>query len=398
MKPLAIKELYYITHKDNISSILKNGIISHALIQEKNIKYTPIYDVSIVSGRKEKTTPAGKSLWEYANLYFQPRNPMLYRVTVEKSINDIAVLGISPSILSQSDIFIADGNAACHNTIIMPRSEGIKHLPRMFKNDLRLDYWSETNGSKRRIMAECLVPSFIEPISIKSIFVANFELSVAIKRSISKSSISVIHDPRMFFLPNVKASVSPNITICEGDMFFSKYHTLTISVNTVGIMGKGVASRAKYQFPDVYVGYQDLCRSKQLAMGKPFLIQREKSLDEELADDPKSLTPSNDEKWFLLFATKDDWRHNSNIEGIKKGLIWIQSNYSKLGIKSLAMPALGCGLGNLDWKDVGPLMCKYLAKISIPVQIYLPLEKKIEPEFLTEEYLLKTSLERAVTA
>ena len=52
-------------------------------------------------------------------------------------------------------------------------------------------------------------------------------------------------------------------------MFFSKMQTLTISVNIVGVMGKGIASRARYQFPDVFVYYQDLCKRKELKMGTP---------------------------------------------------------------------------------------------------------------------------------
>ena len=122
-------------------------------------------------------------------------------------------------------------------------------------------------------------------------------------------------------------------------------------------------------------------------MGRPFLIKREKSLDDELADDPKSLSAPNDEKWFLLFPTKNDWRYMSDIKGIEEGLAWIRSNCTKENIRSLAIPALGCGLGGLDWKDVGPLMCSYLRDISIHVEIYLPLEKKIKEEFLKKEYL-----------
>jgi hypothetical protein len=53
------------------------------------------------------------------------------------------------------------------------------------------------------------------------------------------------------------------------------------------------------------------------------------------------------------------------------------------------MPALGCGLGNLDWSNVGPLMCRYLHEIGIQVAIYLLRERQIDPQYLTESYLLK---------
>ena len=79
---------------------------------------------------------------------------------------------------------------------------------------------------------------------------------------------------------------------------------------------------------------------------------------------------------------------NSRLEDIEGGLDWVQRNFQTLGIESLAMPALGCGLGGLDWKDVGPLMCKYLHGIGIPVAIYLPRERKIAREYLTASHLL----------
>jgi hypothetical protein len=89
-----------------------------------------------------------------------------------------------------------------------------------------------------------------------------------------------------------------------------------------------------------------------------------------------------------LFATKKHWRENSDIAGIEQGLQWVKDKYKAQGIKSLAMPALGCGLGGLDWKDIGPLICRYLVTLDIPVAIYLPREKEIPPEYLTSQFLL----------
>lgn len=200
--------------------------------------------------------------------------------------------------------------------------------------------------------------------------------------------INVIPEPNMFFVPVKRHRISDNLTLAEGDMFFSNMHTLTVSVNTVGIMGKGLASRAKYQFPDVYVLYQDACRNKSLRMGKPFLYKREASFDDELIDEPGTITTPNGIKWFLLFATKRHWKENSDINGIEEGLRWLVANYKTEGIKSIALPALGCGLGNLNWRDVGPIMCQHLSKLDIPVAIYLPREKEIPQEFLSPTYLL----------
>lgn len=178
----------------------------------------------------------------------------------------------------------------------------------------------------------------------------------------------------MEFSRSVK--LTENLLLIEGDMFFSRMQTLTVTVNTVGVMGKGLALRIKEQFPDVHVKYRKLCKDKILKMGSPYLYKRE-------------IPFLNLQTWFLLFPTKADWREKSDLEGIERGLKWLVDNYKKEGIKSLAIPALGCGLGRLSWKTVGPIMCSYLQKLDIPVRLYLPLERRIPDEEISKEFLLK---------
>jgi hypothetical protein len=385
-----IKQLYYITHIDNIPSILKYGILSHKSIESQQLDYTPIYDKEIVSNRKNKITPSGKSLWEYANLYFQARNPMLYRVIYEKGVDDIAVLAVSPIVLNNADSYITTGNAANNLTEILPSKEKTRVL-RELKDVLQSEFWNDEDGSKRRIMAEFLVPSSIPQEHINAVYVASNEAALRVKGHQLPHHIEIIPEPKMFFMSSVVVRLTQNLSIMNGDLFFSRLHTLTVSVNTVGIMGKGLASRAKYQFPDVYVHYQDLCRKRVLKMGKPYLYKRETSFDNQLADEPNTLKNGNGETWFLLFPTKKHWKESSEYEGIENGMRWLSDNYEKEGIKSLAIPALGCGLGKLNWKDVGPMMVKYLKNFDIPVQLYLPAEKVIPQEFLSKDYLLQNS-------
>lgn len=78
MGALDIKGLYYITHIDNVPSILRRGILSRERVETEGVQYTPIYDEAIVAARKDKLAPNGKRLWSFANLYFNARNPMLY--------------------------------------------------------------------------------------------------------------------------------------------------------------------------------------------------------------------------------------------------------------------------------------------------------------------------------
>lgn len=363
------------------------GILSHRYVEEHNVRYKAIYDTETVSHRKAKTTPDGRSLWEFANVYFQPRNPMLFRVVHERDPKEIVVLGIQPGVLETSGAYITNGNAANNATVFFDYKSGMEAVSDIWST-IRSEWWNSLDGSKRKIMAECLVPGIIPPDFIHSVYVVNHEVAERARALASRRELSVIPEPNMFFRPVMAYRITSLLSLVEGHMFFSNQQTLTVSVNTVGIMGKGLASRAKYQFPDVYVVYQDACRKKQLTMGRPYLYKREASFDDELIDEPGTVVTPNGVKWFLLFATKRHWRENSDLNGIEEGLRWVAANYKNEGIKSIALPALGCGLGNLDWKDVGPIMGKYLSRLAIPVAVYLPRERQIPGEYLTPAYLL----------
>ena len=383
------KHFYYITHKDNLKSILKHGILSRSktkngllarIFSSKRIK--SIHAEDIVQKRKNKKF-RNQSLWNYANVYFHVKNPMLYRVIKNYGIENIVVLQINSDILQSNNVGITDGNAASDDTHFFEDvNQGLKALDvKQFKEE----YWNESN--KRKYMAEVLVCESIPPEKIMGIYVANTTISEQVKKEIFTRNIPIIPNKNMFFLPEYQKRISDYITLAKGDMFFSKMHTFTISVNIVGIMGKGLASRAKYQFPDVYVLYQDICRQKTLKMGVPYLYKREDNFERSLLEDTKTITTENGNRWFLLFPTKNHWKENSPINGIEKGLQWLVSSYKHLEIESIALPALGCGLGALNWKDVGPLMCKYLNQMNIQSCIYLPVEKQtpsnqLEPQFL----------------
>jgi len=382
-----IKSLYYITHIENLPSILDRGILSHTRIEELSVPFTPIYDSEIVSRRKDKYTSNGRSLWDYANLYFQPRNPMMYRVVHEKDENELAVVGVINKVLQEQDVIITDGNAANDLTQFYSQSEGLKIIQEQWKI-IQSDWWNNLDGSKRKIMAECLVPKQVDPKQIHSIFVVDDVTRDRVKDILGNHRISVVPEPNMFFKPSRITRIGRNISLIHGDMFFSNLQTLTISVNLQCVMGKGLASRSKYQFPDVYVEYQEACRAKKITATRPYLYKREASIDQELADLSLPLSTPNAVKWFLLFATKRKWRENSRIDDIERGLEWVKKNFQAEGIKSIAIPALGCGLGRLDWADVGRLMCKYLHGIGIPVEIYLPRERSIDSQYLKESYLL----------
>src|SRR6185295_5365345 len=136
-----VKGLFYITHINNVKSILQHGILSHASVEESHIQFTPIYDAEIVSNCRERLTPDGKSLWNFANLYFQPRNPMLYRVINEKDKKDIAIIGVRPEVLDQLNGFVSTGNAASRPSDILPTKEGLKAIFGMW-DIINSEWWN----------------------------------------------------------------------------------------------------------------------------------------------------------------------------------------------------------------------------------------------------------------
>ncbi len=392
---MKIKSLYYITHIDNLPSIFERGILSHERIERTGAKFVSMFkgktgDKSdIRKTRKVNLEDSGKNLLHYVSLLFQPRNPMMYRAITEIGKDKLAVLEISGAILNEIDAFIADGSAIDELTQFYPTTQGLKKLQQQWRV-VQNEWWKECDGSKRKIMAEFLVPDQVEPKYIRSVIIADSLMTNWVQGAFDSFQFPIVCQPDMFFQPKQRIEIGENILLIDGgDIFFSELQTMTVTVNLQGVMGKGLALRAREQFPDVYVEYEKACRSKKVRVGYPYIYKREASVANELTDFKVYRGQiKNPMKWFLLFATKRHWRTNSRIEDIESGLNWLQQNCKEEGIQSLAMSALGCALGGLNWADVAPLMCKYLNGIGIPIEIYLPREYPIQPEHLTESHLL----------
>lgn len=167
------------------------------------------------------------------------------------------------------------------------------------------------------------------------------------------------------------------VKVLVGDLFESKCQTLVNTVNTVGIMGKGVALEFKKRFPDMFEDYVKRCVEGKVKLGEPYLYKR--------------LTPP----WILNFPTKEHWRSVSNISDIVRGLNYLKQHYKEWGITSIALPPLGCGHGQLEWKIVGPTLYRYMKRLDIPVELYAP--HGTPPEELTPEFLSR-EVEQAVAS
>ena len=247
MRSFLPDQLYYITHIDNLESILEKGILSHEKIEQLGLNYTSIYNEEVVNIRKDKSTPGGKNLWHYANLYFQPRNSMMYSVLSAKEKECFVVVSVSNKVLGEHGVFITDGNAANNSTQFHRLSDGLAILKKQWKI-VQSEWWNEGVGSKRKIMAECLAPIQVKPEFIRTLYVVSVATKKSVEQIIDKRQIDVVPEPHMFFEPKIKTKVGDNISLIDGDMFFSNMRTLTISVNLKGVMGKGLASRESINF------------------------------------------------------------------------------------------------------------------------------------------------------
>lgn len=143
-----------------------------------------------------------------------------------------------------------------------------------------------------------------------------------------------------------------SIKIIKGNLFNSKAQTLVNTINTVGAMGTGIALEFRLRYPDMFNKYVILCSHKQIQVGKLWLHK------------------TND-KWILNFPTKENWKDDSKIEYLEKGLQKFLDTYKQKGIISIAFPTLGARHGNIPEKLSIDIMTRYLKGCNIPIEIYI---------------------------
>lgn len=167
------------------------------------------------------------------------------------------------------------------------------------------------------------------------------------------------------------------LTYVTINLFESPAQTLVNTVNTVGVMGKGIAAIFKKLYPEMYQRYRHLCHEGKLDVGKLYIYRTANKI-------------------IVNFPTKKHWRQHSQVEYIKAGLIKFVDRYADYGISSVSFPQLGCGHGELDWEQqVQPVMEHYLQNLPIPVYIHLyPTSSNFIPERLDADYARQVHLER----
>lgn len=150
------------------------------------------------------------------------------------------------------------------------------------------------------------------------------------------------------------------IEFVQGNIFDSGAEALVNPVNCVGVMGKGLAAEFKRRYPAYFAYYRGICENKNLKPGGVFVYQQ----------------PSYQlHKYIISFATKNHWKDPSKFFDIRVGIPLLIVKLVTNKIKSVAVPALGCGLGGLEWSEVKALMTHWFSGCpTIYFKIYEPLE------------------------
>jgi len=151
------------------------------------------------------------------------------------------------------------------------------------------------------------------------------------------------------------------LTYTQGNLLEADVDALVNTVNTVGVMGKGIALMFKEHFPENFHAYEAACKRKELQVGHMFVTKRHDLVGP---------------KWIINFPTKKHWRQPSKLAWIESGLADLRRVIVENGIKSIALPPLGSGNGGLDWSEVRPLVGQALGALpDVRIVVFEPIAK-----------------------
>lgn len=182
---------YHMTHKDNLAGILQHGILSHAdVLVRDDVLAVDISDAGAQRWRDREESANHRAIHDYAPLYINPKNPMLY---VRRNLqHEIVILKISPKVLQDSQHVYSDGNAASRDTKFSSNSNIVSDSIEA----LNAAYWADCVDGKRRRCAELLVYPRVQPMHIISAICNNNALA---KEIAMKTELQIEVDPSMFF-------------------------------------------------------------------------------------------------------------------------------------------------------------------------------------------------------
>lgn len=147
------------------------------------------------------------------------------------------------------------------------------------------------------------------------------------------------------------------ISIGQGNLLHADVDALVNTVNTVGVMGKGIALQFKHAYPAMFAAYEVAANHHELRLGQMHIWE----------------TGQTSPRFIINFPTKSHWRAGSKLRDIRSGLDDLIRVVIELGITSIAVPPLGCGNGGLNWSDVEPMIRSAFAAVpDVDVVLHPP--------------------------
>lgn len=144
----------------------------------------------------------------------------------------------------------------------------------------------------------------------------------------------------------------------QGNLLDADVDAVVNTVNTVGVMGKGIALMFKERFPENFRAYAAACKQGEVQVGKMFTA---------------AASELHGPRWIINFPTKKHWRGRTQLVWVEEGLDDLRGVIQEKGIRSIAIPPLGCGNGGLDWSTVRPLIAEALGDLDdVDVIVYEP--------------------------
>lgn len=160
------------------------------------------------------------------------------------------------------------------------------------------------------------------------------------------------------------------IEVRKGNLLDSDSQAIVNTVNTVGVMGKGIALLFKKAYPENFKNYRKECLKKNVKVGRMLEFKVGNDDTSDLFNQTMDSNKSEHPMWIINFPTKQHWRSPSNLQWIEQGLNDLKRVIDEHNIQSIALPQLGCGNGGLDWKDVEPKIQKAFADSDVRVIVY----------------------------
>lgn len=331
--------IFRITHIENVPWILKHGLHCRSS-ENRDPNFREIGNPDLIDKRRHRKIdlPPGGTLADYIPFYFTPHSPMLLNIKTgchgmrQTPMSDIVIFVSSLRTLAERKFpfVFTDRHAYLQTARFFTNLSDLNALdwPRLRARDFRRD--PDEPDKFERYQAEALVHQHLPVDALLGIGCHGAAHSRAPEWVVELSG-------RFPQSGGATRLVLLMIRYIQGNLLEASAEALINTVNEVGVMGKGVALMFREAFPENTRAYEAACKAGEVRVGRMFVTRN--------AD---LMGP----RWIINFPTKQHWRHPSRLEWVQEGLRDLVRVLHKNGIRSVALPALGCGNGGLEWTRV----------------------------------------------